>query len=251
MPPLSLLAIAIGPGLFWLWFFVRRDRLEPEPRWLLVRTFVLGACALFPAALLEMHIPDPLDIVLAAPVLEEAIKLLVVYLTVFRHLEFDEPMDGITYAVACALGFATIENVFFVVQTQHDPVGVAAFRALLTVPGHALWAVLWGYGLGRMRFSRGPAAQAFLAAGLGLAMLSHSLFNLACAATDWWGWSALLLPLMATAGWVLANRRTRDALMRGDLRAGAMPLPLPGRHEPPAPLPPALPPPPPPPHDQD
>jgi len=248
MSPLLLLAIAVGPGLFWLWFFVRRDRLEPEPRALIARVFFLGALAVIPAALLEMPIPHPLDAILAAPVIEETFKFLVVYLFIYRNVEFDEPMDGLTYGVACALGFATVENIFYVLGSHAGAVPVAVVRALLSVPGHALWATLWGYGLGRCKFVDGRSGQTFIAAGLGLAMLCHALFNMAAAGTQYTGWFALLVPVMAIVGWRLANGRTRDALRRGPLRDGAMPLPLPGRHRPPAHLP--LPPVPPPPHER-
>jgi RsiW-degrading membrane proteinase PrsW (M82 family) len=252
MPALLLLTLAVAPCLFWLWFFVRRDRLEPEPRALVARAFFLGAAAVIPAALLELPIPRPLDAVLGAPVIEETVKFLVVYLFIYRHTEFDEPMDGLTYGVACALGFATIENVLYVFGSHSDPLPVAVMRALLSVPGHALWATLWGYGLGRCKFVDGQRGETFVAGGLGLAMLSHALFNLGAAGIEITGWFALLLPIMAILGWRLANRQTRDALMRGPLRDGAMPLPLPGRHQPaphhpPAPLPP--PPVPPPPHE--
>ena len=262
MSPWLILALAVGPCLFWLWFFIRRDRLEPEPRALVARLFFLGCLSVFPAALLEMPVPSPLDGIVAAPVIEELIKLLVVYLFIFRHVEFDEPMDGITYGVSCALGFATVENLFYVFGAHEKAMGLAAIRALLSVPGHALWAVLWGYGLGRMKFVRGPAAQGFLWGGVALAMASHAAFNFTCTLANWQSAAALLLPVLVILGWRVANRRTRDALTRGPLRPGAMPLGAPGRHAPAAPLPapgpiPAPPhavvppPPPPPPHELD
>lgn len=247
MSPLLILAVAIGPCLFWLWFFIRRDRLEPEPQALVARLFFLGCASVIPAALLEAPIPAPLDAILGAPVIEELTKLLVVYLFIYRNVEFDEPMDGITYGVSCALGFATVENLFYVAGAAEKAVGLAVVRALLSVPGHALWAVLWGYGLGRMKFVRGPSAQGFLWAGVALAMASHAAFNFTCTLANWQSVMALALPLLAILGWVAANRRTRDALMRGPLRPGAMPLGAPGRHRP-APPPPLPIPPPPPPH---
>ena len=248
MSPWLVLAAALGPCLFWLWFFIRRDRLEPEPRGLVARLFFLGCLSVFPAALLESPVPAPLDAILAAPVIEELTKLLVVYWFIYRNTEFDEPMDGITYGVSCALGFATAENLFYVLGAHEQAMGLAVVRALLSVPGHALWAVLWGYGLGRMKFANGPAAHSLLCGSMALAMASHAAVNFSCTLANWQSAAALLLPVIAIAGWRVANRRTRDALTRGPLRPGAMPLGAPGRHVPPAPLPlPTLPPPPPPP----
>ena len=131
MSPLLILAVALGPCLFWLWFFIRRDRLEPEPQALVARLFFLGCASVVPAALLEAPIPAPLDAILGAPVIEELTKLLVVYLFIYRHVEFDEPMDGITYGVSCALGFATAENLFYVLGAHEQAMGLAVVRALL------------------------------------------------------------------------------------------------------------------------
>jgi len=50
---LGVLAAAVGPALFWLWFAWRRDRFEAEPRRLVLTTFLLGGLATIAAALVE------------------------------------------------------------------------------------------------------------------------------------------------------------------------------------------------------
>lgn len=245
MLPLTLLLCAIAPGLFWLWYFWHRDRLEPEPRGLLLRVFLVGTVSVIPIALGESLFRGPLVMVVAAPVLEELGKFLVVYWGVFRSREFDEPMDGIVYAVAAAMGFATVENLMYVLGAGGG-LGVAVARAVLSVPGHALWACLWGYGLGRLKFMERRAGETILTAGLATAMVCHGLFNLGIAALDWSAWTLLLPPAVIIAGWRMVGRRLREAQSQAPLRAGAPPPPLPGPHLPPAPLPPVHPPPPPP-----
>ena len=42
MSILQYLVIGFAPGVFWLWFFHRKDDLEPEPRWAVLRVFALG-----------------------------------------------------------------------------------------------------------------------------------------------------------------------------------------------------------------
>lgn len=37
-----LVTLAVAPGIFWLWYFLQRDRLRPEPRYLVRRVFFLG-----------------------------------------------------------------------------------------------------------------------------------------------------------------------------------------------------------------
>jgi RsiW-degrading membrane proteinase PrsW (M82 family) len=58
---------------------------------------------------------------------------------------FDEHFDGIVYAVCVGLGFAAIENVFYVFDNSDDWLSVAVMRSLLAVPGHYAYAVLMGY----------------------------------------------------------------------------------------------------------
>lgn len=242
MPALFLLTLAIAPGAFLLWYFWHRDRLEREPREVVMRVFFLGMASCLPLALLEAPVPKPWDMIVAAPILEELGKFLVVFLFVYRLREFDEPMDGIVYGVAAALGFATLENILYVLQ---HGVGTGILRAVLSVPGHALWGCLWGYALGRAKFTKGPDGTRWVVVALLLAMLSHALFNFGC--TGQVAWFILAPPLLVIIGWLLARRDIRDALRRAPLRWDALPPPgEPGVHAPPPrpPRPDAPPPPP-------
>ncbi len=122
---MSVWLLAFAPGVFWLWWVYRRDRWEPEPRGLVLRTFFWGMVATVPAVLLELLGAYALGSVLPGSNLvvasvfmlavvgpaEELCKFLAVRLRVYRHHEFDEPMDGIVYGAAAALGFASLENV--------------------------------------------------------------------------------------------------------------------------------------------
>ena len=71
---------------------------------------------------------------------------------VYHWDEFDEPLDGVVYGVAVALGFATLENLLFVARLG---LGVAWMRALFAVPAHALFGATMGYYAGRAKFDRG------------------------------------------------------------------------------------------------
>ena len=63
-------------------------------------------------------------------------------------------MDGIVYATATALGFATLENVLYALplESLSSLVVSGTFRAILSVPAHALFAVFWGFALGIAKF---------------------------------------------------------------------------------------------------
>jgi RsiW-degrading membrane proteinase PrsW (M82 family) len=166
-----------------LWYFYRRDRYEPEPKLLILRTFLLGVLVTIPVAFLEGILPvsDLVLAIIAAPIIEELAKYLVVRRTVYTSPEFDEPMDGVVYAASAALGFATLENIVYITYAYltsplEDVLVIYALRALLSVPGHALFSSMWGYTLGRAKFD--PArGTGFMVGGLILAMVLHGVFN--------------------------------------------------------------------------
>src|SRR4029453_10408797 len=144
-------AIFLGsaPALLWLIYFYRRDRFEPEPIRLGLKTFAWGAFGIVPAAAIEQLFSvselahsDPRAVSVAALTLatfaiigpvEEGIKFLFVRLTVCRNPEFDEPVDGLIYASSAALGFAAAENITYVVGSG---AGVLVGRALISTLGH-------------------------------------------------------------------------------------------------------------------
>lgn len=188
-----LLTLAVAPGVFWLWYFRRRDHLRPEPRHLVGRVFVLGGAAAVGAALLETAVFAaaslersgafiPVSVATAAIVglIEETVKFAALYVGIYRHVHFDEAIDGIIYAVAASLGFATVENIGYVVQ---GGTGVALLRAALSVPGHAFFGAVLGFYVGVAKFSARPAL--WLGAGLLLAAASHFAYDAALFAGTW------------------------------------------------------------------
>ena len=82
---------------------------------------------------------------LLAAVPEEAAKLFALWLILRKNPYFDEHFDGIVYAVCVGLGFAAIENVFYVLQSEEEWLTVGVVRSLLAVPGHYAFAVLMGF----------------------------------------------------------------------------------------------------------
>lgn len=221
MPPLSLAVIAAAPALFWLWYFYRRDRFEPEPAYLIVWMFLLGALVTLPVAAVEAILPlsEFFIAVVAAPIIEEGAKCLVVVRFIYRHPQFDEPMDGVVYAVAAALGFASVENIFYITTvTLSSPLGeillVYIMRALLSVPGHALFASVWGYALGRMKWDA-QRRPILLLLGLVAAIILHGVFNLLLVSDPLFAAGMIVfIPLV----WWGVNRVTADALARSPPR---------------------------------
>jgi RsiW-degrading membrane proteinase PrsW (M82 family) len=116
------LAFSLLVALFWLKKFRKMDKYEKEPERLIYLTFVAGALATIPSAILEIPLAFPSspraypvkDLFLSflwVGMVEEFFKYLAVRLTVYRSTEFNEVMDGIIYMISAALGFAATENI--------------------------------------------------------------------------------------------------------------------------------------------
>lgn len=152
------LSAALLPALL-LWIYIWKKDPQPEPTRWLVKATAWGVAICFPVALVEMAIETSLigsgidlssltgaaaDAFIVAAVPEESFKLLVLWLVLRKNPYFDEHFDGIVYAVCVGLGFAALENVFYVLDDE-EWLSVAIVRALLAVPGHYAFAILMGY----------------------------------------------------------------------------------------------------------
>jgi RsiW-degrading membrane proteinase PrsW (M82 family) len=218
-----LLLLAIGPALFWLWYFYNRDRYEPEPLSWIVMIYLLGMAVTIPVAFVEglssLVFSEFLVAVMVAPIVEEGAKFLVVRKTVYQTPEFDEPVDGIVYAAAVGLGFATLENVIYVFSALETSFAFAVqtgiVRAFLSVPGHVLFSTLWGDALGRAKFLPAGRRPGIIAWGLILAMISHGLFNLLL--YDAIGFAVLILVLVPVL-WMTVLRNIHTALFKSVYR---------------------------------
>jgi len=213
-----LLTMAIGPALFWLIFFYRKDKYATQPLSWIVKIFLLGALIIIPVAICEsiagILISEFAIVVIVAPIVEECGKYFVVTRYVYTTSEFNEPVDGIMYAVAAALGFATIENILYVFSIPLTELptlfAVVIGRAVLSVPGHALDSSIWGYSLGIAKFGL-PRDAPKIITGLAVAIVFHGLFNFLL--MSFLG-IALLLLIVIPFLWRLVRRNIRDALKK-------------------------------------
>jgi protease PrsW len=218
-----ILTVGLAPGLFWLWYFYSRDKYEPEPLSLIARMFILGMVAAVIAFLVEnqivSYLPGVVFVALAVPLIEELLKFSMVALFVYRDKEFDEPMDGIVYATATALGFATLENLVYIldIQSLSSLFVTGTLRAILSVPAHALFAVIWGYALGVAKFMPdGSRKSTVIVGGLVLAIGVHSAFNFML--EQQYTGLAILLLLALPLVWWFADKRIQAALLGSKFR---------------------------------
>jgi protease PrsW len=172
---------AVIPSLFIMRYFHARDRYR-EPQRVLWTTFGLGVLSVFGVAAVFIYSPlvdgiknpllrGPIDAFASAAIPEELLKLLVLVGYCARHKEYDEPLDGLVYGATASLGFATLENVLYVLQ---NGLGLAVMRAFTAVPGHAFSGAILGWHVSQWKFHRKKYAIPF---GYLVVVLLHGLYD--------------------------------------------------------------------------
>jgi protease PrsW len=195
-----IILVAIAPCIFWLWLIYKGDKYKPEPKSLVIRTFLFGLGIAIPVAFLETALysgPSQGQVSLStaaylsfvvAGFTEEAAKFLVVRTSVYNSLHFEEPTDGLVYSAAAALGFASLENVIYVISFGWQ---VILVRGLFSNLAHVLFSVLWGYplALAKLGFIK---RKYFTWLGLAAAMIAHGVFDFLFFTGN--AWTFLVIP---------------------------------------------------------
>jgi protease PrsW len=157
-----ILALALAPTTAVMIYIYLRDRHEPEPLGLLAISFLYGGVSTmltllisFPVnALILTKADDDVHLFLNAffkvALVEEFSKFFFVRFILFYNKNFNEPYDGIVYAVMVSMGFATLENVMYVYQFGFT---TGIMRMFTAVPAHATFAIIMGYFLGKAKFT--------------------------------------------------------------------------------------------------
>ena len=180
-----LLLLALAPAIILMIYVYFRDKYEKEPISLILKGVLLGAIIIFPVGLLENYLLPfgkayaPIakaawDGFVVAGAIEEAFKFFMVFILIWRNPNFNEKFDGIVYAVSVALGFAAVENLFYVFSGNSMQVGL--LRAFTAVPGHTIFGIVMGFYLGLARFSAKGRGKYLLMAFLVPWML-HGIYD--------------------------------------------------------------------------
>jgi RsiW-degrading membrane proteinase PrsW (M82 family) len=162
MDVISLLALALAPGIAIGIYIYLKDKHEREPLSLLFISFMYGVLS----TAITLFISWPLDFIVTVneanvvhqfgnaffkvALVEEFSKFIFIRFILYNNKNFNEPFDGIVYACMVGMGFATLENIIYVFQ-YGAPTGF--IRMFTAVPAHATFAVLMGYFLGKAKFT--------------------------------------------------------------------------------------------------
>lgn len=180
-----LILSALFPVLLVILIIYYMDKYEKEPKRLLIANFLLGAIVSIIIATILYLVSDFIFIenansiksqfikaFLIVALIEEFSKYVIIRFVAQPNKAFNEPFDGITYAVMVSMGFAATENIMYVLNGGY---GVALLRAFTAVPAHATFAILMGYFMGKAKFSNNSWQLNLL--GLSLAVLFHGAYD--------------------------------------------------------------------------
>ena len=180
----ALIALAVAPCVAIALFVYLKDTYEKEPLRLLAKLYLFGAAVTLPVGLLQAHLlsrgfgagfelsSEASRAFVTAGIFEEGAKLAVVLLVAYRSAAFNEPFDGIVYATMASMGFATAENILYVVQ---GGMSVGLVRMFTAVPAHGTFGVVMGYYIGRSKFHNGKVI--LIAAGYFGAAALHGTYD--------------------------------------------------------------------------
>lgn len=183
---MNLLLVAIAPICIIIIYIYFKDKYEKEPKRLLFYNFLLGAIV---SIIITSILYYVFDIVLpltnntsifeqfikaffVVGLIEEFSKYIIIRYFAQPNKAFNEPFDGIVYAVMVSMGFAATENIFYVLEGGYP---TALARAFTAVPAHATFGILMGYFMGKAKFSNNRIVLNLV--GLLLAILFHGAYD--------------------------------------------------------------------------
>lgn len=186
-PAIFAIAFVSGlvPALFWLWFWLREDKQNPEPLRMIIFTFVAGM-AVVPLALplqkLSIEIYSNANLVWSWVIIEEVLKYSLAVTSILWNKAVDEPIDMIIYMITIALGFASLENALFLIaplQTGDylNSTLTGSFRFLGATLLHILASGTVGVFLAFSFYKSNIIKILYGMIGLCLAIVLHALFN--------------------------------------------------------------------------
>ena len=188
-----LFVLSVLPAALLMIFIWHKDKIEKEPIGMLVGLFLLGALMVIPAGLAEVGLIKALDSVLdegnyaymlidnflIVALAEEGCKFFILRVRTWRSPNFNYTFDAVVYSVAVSLGFATLENILYVVGD--GTVKLAIMRGILSVPGHAIDAVFmgWFYGMAKRAECAGDASgrSSNLRRAIIVPLLTHGFYD--------------------------------------------------------------------------
>ncbi|MCK4918382.1 MAG: PrsW family intramembrane metalloprotease [Candidatus Pacebacteria bacterium] len=177
------------PTIFWLWFWLKADKLNPEPKRYIAYSFVFGILS----ALLVLPVEEFLSeiitgtgiiLIVALSFSEELFKYLGAYFSALNKKYMDEPIDAVIYLITVALGFAALENSLFLLSAMKSNgaeisriVLVGNMRFIGATLLHTLCSGVIGLFIAFSFYKKSFSKKVFLLIGFILSVTLHTFFN--------------------------------------------------------------------------
>ena len=184
-----ILILAILPISFFVGWIYLKDRYEKEPPLKLIKYFLLGILVSIFAIILELYF-SKLNIFsgisgyiytafFVAAFTEEALKSIVLIPILLRDNDFNEKLDGIIYSIFLSLGFATVENIIYLMRERLDlSLELGITRGLISIPSHVMFAITMGYYISKYKFAKEDSEKnKYLIYAIIIPILLHGVFD--------------------------------------------------------------------------
>ncbi|QAS54510.1 glutamic-type intramembrane protease PrsW [Halobacillus litoralis] len=209
---LAILTAAISPAVAIMTFIYLSKRIELEPFPLIIRMFIIGVIMVFPIMFIQYAFE--VENIFQHPLLksfflvglmEEFFKWFFIVFVAYRHSDFDHHYDGIIYAVAVSLGFATIENVIYLF---YNGIEIAMLRAIFPVSSHGLFGIIMGFYVGKAKFTT-VKSKICMAFALFIPVALHTLYDYIITVNES-AWMYWITPFMIIL-WIIGFRKIKIA----------------------------------------
>jgi len=181
---LNIVFIALAPVFIILFYVYFRDKYEKEPIKILLKSILAGVFITIPVVYTERFLTNLFDFekqisqatytaFIVAAITEESFKYAVLILLIWKNRNFNEKFDGIVYAVFVSMGFAAVENIFYVMNYG---LTVGWTRAITAVPAHAIFGIIMGYYFGLAKF-KPKMRNYYLVLSLMVPIILHGIYD--------------------------------------------------------------------------
>jgi RsiW-degrading membrane proteinase PrsW (M82 family) len=173
--------------IIWIIYLRRVDVYEPEKWKYIIATFLMACCTIFFIYPIDdvmwdvYHFLPSDDIVtdLAYDIImiganEELVKIIPVFILLLFKKGINEPFDYIFYSSVSALGFAFVENIGYIQNSELYNINA---RALMAAVGHMTFSSVVGYGLMLGKYSKHTHPLLLFGTFFAIAAVMHGFYD--------------------------------------------------------------------------
>lgn len=184
-----IIILAITPVMCFLSWIYKRDKYDKEPLIKLFKYFVLGIIVSLISIFSERFlikfdiyqdiISDLYISFIVAAFTEEVLKAIILIPTLAKEKDFNEKLDGIVYSVSLSLGFATVENIIYLMKENlESSIELGLTRGLISIPAHIMFAITMGYYISKFKFEKNKDKKIkYLIKSIMIPILLHGIFD--------------------------------------------------------------------------